>query len=67
MAVRLTKGGRRDEKENFTRCPEHCFIYNKDVNEIPMSKKVDKQWYVKLARKRLEDFGYVPEGSMKLF
>ena len=51
----------------FQNCPEHCFIYNKDVNEIPMSKKVDKQWYVKLARKRLEDFGYVPEGSMKLF
>ena len=44
--------------DKFGNCPEHCFIYNKSVKDIPMSIKVDKKWYVKLAKKRLEDFGY---------
>lgn len=60
----------RDEgstPNKFQNCPEHCFIYNKEVNGIPMSDKVDKQWYVRFARKRLEDFGFVLENSSKLF
>lgn len=44
--------------DKFGNCPDHCFIYNKSVKDIPMSIKVDKKWYVKLAKKRLEDFGY---------
>lgn len=42
----------------FGNCPEHCFIYNKEVRGIPMSVKLDKKWYINLARKRLEDYGY---------
>lgn len=42
----------------FGNCPEHCFIYNKEVRGIPMSVKLDKKWYINLARKRLQDFGY---------
>lgn len=44
--------------DKFGNCPDHCFIYNKSVKDIPMSIKVDKKWYIRLAKKRLEDFGY---------
>lgn len=37
--------------------PEHCFLYNDDVNDLDAPEKLDKDWYINLARKRLEDFG----------
>lgn len=43
--------------EKFANTPEHCFIFNKEVNGIAVTEKVDKKWYVSLTEKRLEDFG----------
>jgi polar amino acid transport system ATP-binding protein len=43
--------------EKFADTPEHCFIYNADVNGIPVTEKLDKRWYIDLAEKRLKDFG----------
>lgn len=37
--------------------PEHCFIWNDDVNGVQCPAKLDKRWYVNLAHKRLKDFG----------
>lgn len=37
--------------------PEHCFIFNDEVNDVKVPKKLDKAWYVDLAIKRLKDFG----------
>lgn len=37
--------------------PLHCFMYNDDVNEVKVLNKLDKQWYIDLANKRLSDFG----------
>lgn len=37
--------------------PEHCFIWNDAVNGVQCPAKLDKQWYVDLAVKRLKDFG----------
>ena len=37
--------------------PEHCMIYNDEVNGVKCPKKLDKQWYINLTKKRLEDFG----------
>ena len=39
--------------------PEHCFLYNDDVNNVKVPNKLDKQWYINLANKRLADFGVI--------
>lgn len=39
--------------------PEHCFIYNDEVNGVKVPKKLNKAWYVDLAQKRLKDFGVI--------
>lgn len=43
--------------EKLTNSPEHCFIYNDEVNGKAAPEKLDKQWYIKFAKKRLADFG----------
>ena len=37
--------------------PEHCFLINEDVNNMACVPKLDKKWYINLAKKRLSDFG----------
>lgn len=37
--------------------PEHCFMVNDDVNKAKCPRKLDKYWYVKTARERVESFG----------
>ena len=43
--------------EKFADTPDNCFIYNNDVNGIPVTEKLNKRWYIDLAEKRLCDFG----------
>ena len=42
----------------FQDSPEHCFIYNKSVTDMPMSIKLDRKWYINMAKERLRQFGY---------
>ena len=37
--------------------PEHCFIWNDEVNGVKVPEKLDKQWYIDKALGRLKDFG----------
>lgn len=37
--------------------PEHCFLYNDNVNGVPCLRELNKGWYIDLAKKRLSDFG----------
>ena len=37
--------------------PLRCFIVNDDVNGVKVPKKLDKDWYIALTKKRLQDFG----------
>jgi DNA polymerase len=37
--------------------PLNCFIHNDDVNGVKVPAKLDKQFYINLALKRLGDFG----------
>lgn len=41
----------------FGNTPDSCFIENGDIHDLPIPKKLDRQWYIDLAKKRLHDFG----------
>lgn len=43
--------------EKFANTPDHCFIDNDDVNGKKVPNNLDKQYYIDLAKKRLEQFG----------
>lgn len=43
--------------EKFANTPEHCFIDNTNVNGKVVPRKLDKQWYIRLAKERLEQYG----------
>lgn len=43
--------------EKFANTPEHCFIWNDDVNGVAIVKNLNKNWYSDLAEKRIADFG----------
>lgn len=41
----------------FGNTPDKCFIENGDVHDVSIPSKLDRQWYIDLAKKRLSDFG----------
>lgn len=49
----------RKTTAKLTNSPEHCFIFNDDVKRVPVPDKLDRQWYIDFANKRLSDFGVV--------
>ena len=49
----------RKTTAKLTNSPEHCFIFNDDVKSVPVPDKLDRQWYIDFANKRLSDFGAV--------
>lgn len=55
MACRVTEKGL--ERKKFGGTADRCFILNDDLNGVQIPKKLDYQWYIDLAYKRLEDFG----------
>lgn len=46
-----------DKIEKMEGTPEHCFIYNDFVNGVTVPKKLDRAWYINVARERLRGFG----------
>lgn len=55
LKCKVTEKG--DKKDKFGNTPNHCFIENGDVNGMGIPKKLDRQYYIDLAYKRLGDFG----------
>lgn len=53
----LKRGGSRGKPEKFGNTPDHCFISNDDITGAKCPPKLDKQWYIDKAKKRLKDFG----------
>ena len=53
--VKLKNGSEVVEK--FANTPEHCFIENGEVNFVNVPANLDKQYYIDMAKKRLEQFG----------
>jgi hypothetical protein len=44
--------------EKFANTPANCFIDNSDINGKEVPLKLNKQWYIDLAIKRIEDYGF---------
>lgn len=48
---------RTGKPEKIANSPDHCFMWNREVNGIKVPDHLDKQWYILKAKKRLADFG----------
>lgn len=46
----------KDTKDKIGGTPERCFIENGDINGVKIPRKLDKQWYIDTAKKRIKDF-----------
>lgn len=57
MDGRLLKCDGVRNPAKFGNTPDKCFICNDDIRDMPIPSKLDRQYYVDLARKRLTDFG----------
>lgn len=55
-----------NKPEKIANTPEHCYIENDDIKNRRISRKLDKQWYINLAKKRLEDFGIQDQIKMEI-
>lgn len=45
--------------EKFANTPDHCFIWNDYINDLVIPDWLDKQYYIDVAKKRLEQFGFM--------
>lgn len=43
----------------FGNTPDHCFIFNDDIKGVEIPAKLDRGYYIDLAKKRLGDFGII--------
>lgn len=48
---------RTNKPEKVANTPEHVCIYNADVNDVAVPNWLDKQFYIDMVYKRLQDFG----------
>ena len=48
---------RTGKPEKIASSPEHCFIFNDDIKDVKCPSYLSKDWYISLARKRLNDYG----------
>lgn len=53
---RVYRMNKRNRLEKISYTPERCFIRNGDVNGKRIPRRLDKNWYIEVARKRLYDF-----------
>ena len=42
----------------FGNTPDHCFIFNDDLTGVSVPSKLDRQYYIDLSKKRIQDFGF---------
>jgi len=46
----------KGKPEKIAGTPERCFIDNRDINNKRISRKLDRDWYIDVAKKRIIDF-----------
>lgn len=47
----------RDKKDKFGNTPDKCFIENGNVKDAKVDNRLDVNWYIDLARRRLNQYG----------
>ena len=52
-----TLGDGTYQEAKFGKTPDKCFIVNDDITSMKCPEKLDKQWYIDYAKRRLEQFG----------
>ena len=52
-----TLGDGTYQEAKFGKTPDKCFIVNDDITGMKCPEKLDKQWYIDYAKRRLEQFG----------
>jgi DNA polymerase len=57
MDGRLLKCDGVRNPAKFGNTPDRCFIYNGDLTDVAIPRKLDRAWYINLAYSRLRDFG----------
>ena len=50
------------KRDKFANTPDRCFLENGDITDAPIPDKLDRQWYINTAYKRLSQFG-IEEGD----
>lgn len=53
--------------EKVANTPERCLIMNESVHQKPLPDKLDRNWYIQLAQRRLRDFGAAQSEQLELF
>lgn len=56
MKCRTLNDGTYQEAK-FGKTPDKCFIVNDDITDMKCPDKLDKQWYIDYAKRRLKQFG----------
>ena len=52
-----TLGDGTYQEAKFGKTPDKCFIVNDDITDMKCPEKLDKQWYIDYAKRRLEQCG----------
>lgn len=47
----------KNKPDKFPSTPENCFIVNDDVNNMSVPAKLDRQFYINMAKERLSGYG----------
>lgn len=48
---------RTGKPEKVANSPEHCFLFNDAIDGVKCPDYLDKEFYIRMAKKRLQDFG----------
>lgn len=54
--LKIKDGVEQEVPDKVANTPDHCFINNDDIKGVEVPDYLDKEYYIDLARKRLNDF-----------
>ncbi|MEK4824485.1 hypothetical protein NSS71_07995 [Niallia sp. FSL W8-0951] len=60
VKLKMKDGVEQEVAEKIGNTPDKCFINNEDVKELEVPDYLDKNYYIEIAQKRLNDFLGIP-------